>query len=177
MLRFFFYWLSCFLLFLFPPAEQNPFRKKSLFQGYPLSMEALFSLILIILNNCHHTNCIICLGFIEQCCSHSSANRHIWDEPFCLPPRPPLGEFTLNSYPGLSLPPRAPLGELGGSPWKVGDVFFLVLPVSSWDLQLLRMFLVRLQGHTHSQTQHPWACWPGVGGKSMGVDTIWTDSS
>lgn len=97
MLMFFFYWLSCFLLFLFPPAEQNPFRKKNLSQGYPLSVEALFSFFIIILNNCHFTNGIICLGLIEQCCSHGSANRHIWDKPFSLPPRPPPGEFTMES--------------------------------------------------------------------------------
>lgn len=50
--------------------------------------------------------------------------------------------------------------HLESSPWKVGDVFFLVLLAASWDLQLLRVYLVGLQGHPHSQTQPP--CCVGV---------------
>lgn len=133
---------------IFPLAKQNPFRRKTLFQGYPLTMEALFSLFLVILNDFHFTNGIIHLGFIEQCCFHSSAHRHIWGKQFSLPP-------------GLCLESAS---------WKVADMFSLVLLVSSWDLQPLRMIL---PDRRYSLELVDW----GVGGKSLGVGAIRTDSS
>lgn len=69
--------------------------RKIFFQVYPVSVETLFSLFLIILNNCHLANCIIYLDFIEQCfliapLIDTSGTIH-----FLSFPRPPLGEFTV----------------------------------------------------------------------------------
>lgn len=73
--------------------DKTPSGRTIFFQGHPESVETLFSLFLTILNDYRFTNCTVCLDFIEQCCSHNSANRHTWDKPCSLLPRPPLGEL------------------------------------------------------------------------------------
>lgn len=111
-------------------------------------MEALFSLFLVILNDFHFTNGIIHLGFIEQCCFHSSAHRHIWGKRFSFPP-------------GLRL--ESSIME-GGRCVLLDSVGFIL------DLQPLRM---TLPDRCYSLELVDW----GVGGKSLGVGAIWTDSS
>ena len=69
--------------------------RKIFFQGYPVSVETLFSLFLKLLNNCHLDNSIIYLDFIEQyvlitLLIDTSGTNH-----FLSFPRLPLGEFTL----------------------------------------------------------------------------------
>ena len=64
------------------------------FQGYPVSVETLFSLFLKLLNNCHLDNSIIYLDFIEQyflitLLIDISGTNH-----FLSFPTLPLGEFT-----------------------------------------------------------------------------------
>lgn len=95
MLMFFFHWLSCFLLFLFPPAEQNTFRKKNLFSRLLYVCGNIVFSLLKILNNCHLDNSIIYLDFIEQyflitLLIDVSGTNH-----FLCFPRLPLGEFTV----------------------------------------------------------------------------------
>lgn len=75
--------------------DKNTFRKKNLFQGYLVPVETLFSLFLIIVNNCHFTNCIISLTSSEQCFLVTLLIATSGTNHFLSSPRPPLGELTV----------------------------------------------------------------------------------